>query len=100
MAKENLLILGATGYIGVYIVDSIIKAKDSFGRIAIFTSPSTAENKPQKLEELKAQGVEVIIGDFKKSSDLEAAFQGRTPPIPIPMTWKSYLLYFLQASIQ
>ena len=47
MAKENLLILGATGYIGVYIVDSIIKAKDSFGRIAIFTSLSTAENKPE-----------------------------------------------------
>jgi uncharacterized protein YbjT (DUF2867 family) len=77
MAKENLLILGATGYIGVYIVDSIIKAKDSFGRIAIFTSPSTAENKPEKLDELKAQGVEVIIGDFKKASDLEAAFQGK-----------------------
>jgi uncharacterized protein YbjT (DUF2867 family) len=82
MAKENLLILGATGYIGVYIVDSIIKAKDSFGRIAIFTSPSTAENKPEKLEELKAQGVEVIIGDFKKASDLEAAFQGKCYPPP------------------
>jgi uncharacterized protein YbjT (DUF2867 family) len=80
MAKENLLILGATGYIGVYIVDSIIKAKDSFGRIAIFTSPSTAENKPEKLEELKAQGVEVITGDFKKASDLEAAFQGKFYP--------------------
>jgi len=76
MAKENLLILGATGYIGVYIVEEIIKAKDSFGRIAIFTSPSTAESKPEKLDELKAQGVEVILGDFKKSSDLLAAVEG------------------------
>ena len=86
-SKENLLVLGATGYIGVYIVDEIIKAKDSFGRIVMFTSPSTAESKPQKLDELRAQGVEVIIGDIKKSSDLVAAFQG---PIPIPTLFQSY----------
>jgi uncharacterized protein YbjT (DUF2867 family) len=86
-SKENLLIIGATGYIGVYIVEQIIKAKDSFGRIAIFTSPSTAESKPQKLVELRAQGVEVIIGDIKKPSDLVTAFEG---PISLPTQRSSH----------
>ncbi|KAE8452069.1 hypothetical protein EG329_002235 [Mollisiaceae sp. DMI_Dod_QoI] len=74
--KDNVLILGATGYIGVYIVEEIIKAKDSFGRIAIFTSPNSAEKKSKQLDELKAQGVEVIVGDVNNSEDLLKAFEG------------------------
>ncbi|KAF8846417.1 NAD(P)-binding protein [Acephala macrosclerotiorum] len=79
--KENLLIIGATGYIGTYITEQIILAKESFGRIAIFTSPSTAENKPEVLDKLRAQGVEVIIGDVKNSQDLLKAFEGITTVI-------------------
>lgn len=76
MAKENLLIIGSTGWIGAYITEQIVKAKDSFGRIAIFTSPSTAESKAEALGELKAQGVEVIVGDLKNPEDLLNAFKG------------------------
>lgn len=74
--KENLLIIGATGWIGTYIADQILKAKDSFGRIVIFTSSGTAENKPQVLSELKARGAEIIIGDVKSSEDLLNAYKG------------------------
>jgi len=79
--KENLLIIGATGYIGTYITEQIVLAKESFGRIAIFTSPSTSEKKPQVLDKLRAQGVEVIIGDVKNSQDLLKAFEGITTVI-------------------
>ena len=61
--KENLLLLGATGYIGTYILDQVLKAKSNFGKIVIFTSPDTATNKPAELEKLRSQGVSVIIGD-------------------------------------
>jgi uncharacterized protein YbjT (DUF2867 family) len=74
--KENLLIIGATGYIGAYIIEQIVKAKDHFGRIAILTSPNTAETKSQTLEKLRAQGVEVVIGDVKNSEDILKAFEG------------------------
>jgi len=76
MAKENLLIIGSTGWIGTYITEQIVKAKDSFGSIAIFTSPNTAETKAQLFDGLKAQGVEIIVGDITKSEDLSNAFQG------------------------
>ncbi len=74
--KENLLLFGATGYIGAYIIEEIVKARESFDRVAIFTSSNTLESKSQKLDELKRHGVEVIIGDVKKSGDLLDAFQG------------------------
>jgi nucleoside-diphosphate-sugar epimerase len=75
-SKENLLILGATGYIGTYITEQIVKSKDHFGRIAIFTSPKTAQSKAQTLDKLRAQGVEVIIGEVENSEDLLNAFKG------------------------
>lgn len=74
--KENLLLLGATGYIGSYILEQILAAKSNFGKISIFTSPSTATNKPAELEKLKSQGVSVIIGDTSNASELLRAFDG------------------------
>ena len=85
-SKENLLILGATGYIGAYILDQIIKAKDSFGSVAIFTSPATAEKKSKELDELRAKGVKVIIGDVQNSEDLLNAFQG-IYQLPMASNW-------------
>jgi uncharacterized protein YbjT (DUF2867 family) len=78
-AKENLLIFGATGYVGAYILDAIIKAKDSFGRIAIFTSPGTTKNKTEHLRKLKEQDVEIIVGDVTRSEDVLKAYEGVLP---------------------
>jgi uncharacterized protein YbjT (DUF2867 family) len=76
--KENLLILGATGYIGTHITSAIISSKASFGHIAIFTSPNTAESKAQHLDDLRAKGVEVLIGDVNNEGDLLNAFKGQS----------------------
>jgi len=76
--KENLLILGGTGYIGSYILEQIVKAKDSFRNIAIFTSPRTAETKSELLDSLRAKEVGVIVGDVNKPEDLLKAFQGHS----------------------
>lgn len=76
MTKENLLLLGATGFIGSYITDAIVKAKDSFGRIVVFTSPNTVENKKEKIDALKAQGVEIIVGNIDNEEELLKAYDG------------------------
>jgi nucleoside-diphosphate-sugar epimerase len=77
--KENILIFGATGYIGTHITNKIVESKGSFGRIAIFTSPSTVEKKADVIKKLKAEGVEVIVGDATNDDDIVKALQGPTP---------------------
>ncbi|KAF4637395.1 hypothetical protein G7Y89_g695 [Cudoniella acicularis] len=74
--KENLLLFGATGYIGVFIIQKIIENKTSFGKIAIFTSPSTVQKKENDTKKLKSEGVEVIVGDVQKPEDILKAFEG------------------------
>jgi len=74
--KENLLILGGTGYIGTHITSAIISSKASFGRIAIFTSPTTAESKVQHLDDLRAKGAEIFVGDINNEEDPLNAFKG------------------------
>jgi uncharacterized protein YbjT (DUF2867 family) len=74
--KENLLVLGATGYIGNYIIDKILDAKDSFERIAVFTSQNTLDTKPELVNSLKERGADIIIGDSFNETDILKAFQG------------------------
>lgn len=76
--KENLLLFGALGFIGVYITDAIVQSRDKFGRIVVFTSPSTVENKSAKLDELKSQGVEIVVGDVNNKEEVLKASQGRS----------------------
>lgn len=74
--KENLLMFGSTGLIGIYILEAIIEKKDAFGRIAIITSPGTANSKAELLEGLKRKGVQVIVGDVTKEEDVLKAYEG------------------------
>lgn len=74
--KQNLLIFGATGYIGTYIVDQIIANKESFGRIAVFTSPSTVEKKPEVIEKFRKAGLELFVGNSTKEEDVVNALKG------------------------
>ncbi|KXT14432.1 hypothetical protein AC579_8374 [Pseudocercospora musae] len=39
--KNNMIIFGATGLIGSHITNAILKSKDKFNKIEIFTSPNT-----------------------------------------------------------
>lgn len=79
--KENILVFGATGYIGTYIIDQIVKAKSSFGRIAIFTSPNTVEKKPDVINKFKENGVEVIVGNADEETDVVKALEGSFQPL-------------------
>ncbi|CEL10129.1 Putative Isoflavone reductase family protein (AFU_orthologue; AFUA_1G12510) [Aspergillus calidoustus] len=76
MSKSNLLVFGATGAIGTYIIAAIVNAKDSFGRIAVFTSPNTLSTKATEINALRENGVEIITGDVTKKEDVVAAFEG------------------------
>lgn len=74
MSPQNILLFGATGSIGSFILNAILAQRSQFGRIAIFTSPRTAESKG---DVLKKQGVEVIIGDIEDESAIKAAYEGK-----------------------
>jgi uncharacterized protein YbjT (DUF2867 family) len=80
MSKSNLLVFGATGAIGSYIIAAIVNAKDSFGRIAVFTSPNTLSTKATEINALRENGVEIITGDVTKKEDVVAAFEGAFHP--------------------
>ncbi|KAJ9613634.1 uncharacterized protein PV06_05141 [Exophiala oligosperma] len=72
---KKLLMFGATGLIGTYIVQAIVQNKAQFDRIAIFTSPSTVESKADQIDSLKKEGVEVIVGDINNPDDVVKAYK-------------------------
>lgn len=76
MAAKNILLFGATGQIGSFILEAILTTRDSFGRVAIFTSARTAETKSAYLEKLKQQKIEIIIGDVDDENAVKAAYNG------------------------
>ena len=73
---SNILIIGATGTIGQHITTQIISAKSSFGRIAILTSQNTETEKASEIKALKAQGIEVLVGDLGVEEIVKKAYQG------------------------
>ncbi|TVY51920.1 Isoflavone reductase, partial [Lachnellula cervina] len=72
----NLLVFGATGNIDAYILREILKNKDSFGEITIITSQGTVENKAEQLQNLRSEGVEVIVGDVTNPVDVLNVLKG------------------------
>lgn len=76
MAKSNLLMFGATGAIGNFILHALINAKAEFGRIAIFTSKNTVATKAAEIAALQSAGVEIITGDITSAEDVKAAYNG------------------------
>jgi hypothetical protein len=73
---ENIIVFGATGVIGKFLIASLIQNYKSFGRLAIFTSPNTVETKADYIQSLKDSGVEVIVGDVRKDEDVLKAYEG------------------------
>jgi uncharacterized protein YbjT (DUF2867 family) len=72
---KKLLIFGATGLIGSRITAEIVRCKNNFDRIGIFTSKGTSESKATGLSKLKDQGVEIIIGDMTNADDVTKAYK-------------------------
>lgn len=77
---RKILLFGATGTIGKYICSELIRARTSFDKIGVFTSPSTAANKSGEINSWKKQGIEVIVGDVNSEEDLAKAYEGTLSP--------------------
>lgn len=76
LKASNILILGATGFIGQYITEKVIAAQPAFHQVTIFTSPETATSKAQLLESWKKTGnVQVVTGSADSESDIKAAYR-------------------------
>ncbi|KAF2714067.1 NAD(P)-binding protein [Pleomassaria siparia CBS 279.74] len=74
--SKMILLFGGTGLIGRYILASLVSANPPFEKIAIFTSPDTAENKSADIAKLKEKGVQVVIGHVNSEEDVKKAFEG------------------------
>ncbi|KAF4312327.1 NmrA-like protein [Botryosphaeria dothidea] len=72
---EKVLVFGATGVIGRYIVQALVNAQPPFKRIGIYTSPNTVQNKATEIQSLKEHGVEVIAGDFTDEAKILEAYK-------------------------
>ncbi|KAI5304015.1 hypothetical protein KEM56_006957, partial [Ascosphaera pollenicola] len=72
---QNILVLGATGLIGSWILKVLIREKHNFQRIAIFTSQSTVERKSSFIASLQSEHVDVIVGDVRDSQSVSKAFE-------------------------
>jgi uncharacterized protein YbjT (DUF2867 family) len=73
---KNILVFGATGAIGRYIVNALLENKSSFGKIAAFTHEDSIKSKPELFEKAKSRGVEIITGDLTDETQLAQAYKG------------------------
>jgi uncharacterized protein YbjT (DUF2867 family) len=75
---KTILVIGATGVIGKYILDQLVLAKDNSGfeKIAILTSAGTVDKKADDISKLKAKGVEVLVGDLTKEDEVKKDYTG------------------------
>lgn len=73
---SNILLFGATGFIGQYITDKILSAQPAFKQVTVFTSKETAENKRELLEGWKkTHNVQVVTGSADSETDVRGAYK-------------------------
>src|SRR6266480_2327524 len=89
---KNILVFGATGTIGRYIVEALIENKTSFGKIAVFTSPQSATEKRQAFAKLKDRRVEIITGDLTDEKSIANVYNGRPSNYARNRTWLTLIL--------
>ncbi|KAG8168925.1 hypothetical protein KVR01_001674 [Diaporthe batatas] len=76
LKASNILIFGATGFIGTFITEKVIAAQPAFNHITIFTSTNTVNTKGELLDKWKEAGnVTVITGDVDSEADVSAAYR-------------------------
>jgi len=73
---SSVLVVGSSGTIGQHIISALAESRQSFQRVAIFTSPSTVDNKKDFIANLRKHDVEVIQGDLANDTDVKKAFEG------------------------
>ena len=80
--SNSLLVFGATGVIGTYIINELTKELQAgtFDRLAIFTSQNTVDTKADTIQNLKSQGVEIFIGDVADKDYVRGVLDGSIKP--------------------
>jgi len=73
---KNILVFGATGNIGRYIVNALLENKSSFGKIAAFAYEDSVKKKPELFEKAKTRGVEIITGELTDEAKLAEVYKG------------------------
>ena len=68
----SILLIGAGGWLGAYLVKEFIHRKDKFSRVAILASD---ESKTLRFAEAEKNGIDVIVGSFL---DVDS-YKGKTP---------------------
>ncbi|KAE9968719.1 hypothetical protein BLS_005680 [Venturia inaequalis] len=74
-SSTNILVFGATGLIGKYITEALIKEKSSFGTLGIFTSQSTLDSKAPYIQYLRSNNVQIHVGDVSNEKDILEAYK-------------------------
>ncbi|KAJ6556025.1 hypothetical protein B0H19DRAFT_1262146 [Mycena capillaripes] len=64
LPQPKVLIIGASGLVGRPLVQEFLKNKTKFARIGVLADPA----KVSRFAEVKAQGVEVIVGSYLEAS--------------------------------
>jgi nucleoside-diphosphate-sugar epimerase len=82
-ASKSILMFGATGAIGTFIIKELVSQLDAgkYDRLAIFTSQATIDNKSDVINDLKVRGVEVFVGDVADKDYVRQVLEGTTSPI-------------------
>jgi len=73
MSRHSVLLIGAGGYLGVPVAREFLHQREKFDRLAILADPSKAS----KFDQLKNQGVEIVIGSFTDPT----SFKGTSPAL-------------------
>ncbi|KZT61964.1 NAD(P)-binding protein [Calocera cornea HHB12733] len=73
---EKILLIGSTGTIGYHILQAFLPKVASFKRVAIFTSQNTVDTKKDLIDQVKAAGAEVLVGDLGNEAQIKETFSG------------------------
>ena len=73
-SSKNILIVGATGWLGTLTVDELLKKKEFSLRILIRSN--TKESKKDHVERWIQQGATIVEGDLNDESSLLVAMEG------------------------
>lgn len=73
---KKILVFGATGVIGKYIIRELVNAWSSFEKIGFFTSRQNAVTKSSELDGWRDAVVETIVGDVTSEADVKKAYEG------------------------
>ncbi|KAF2400128.1 putative isoflavone reductase family protein [Trichodelitschia bisporula] len=76
--EEGVLVIGATGLIGVFITRALIGSLKAgeFKRLGVFTSQKTVTEKADLIEDWKSNGLEIFVGSLDDEKDVLAAYEG------------------------